>query len=124
MKFSYFVTLRNQLLPPARRVPDDLRLTSGKPHLLKTAATSHCGTAIVLGRANATRTDAINKNLMALKRKQRANNFALKMRREIDGMKADKLSQRQIIKELNRNEHKTASGKARSQCNCSTSLPA
>ena len=29
-------------------------------------------------------------------RKQRAYNFALKMRREIEGMKADKLSQRQI----------------------------
>ena len=34
------------------------------------------------------------------------------MRREIDGMKADKLSQRQIIKELNRNKHKAVPGKA------------
>ena len=45
---------------------------------------------------------------MALKRKQKASNFALKMRRTINGVKAEKLSQRQIIKELNRNEYKTA----------------
>ena len=45
-------------------------------------------------------------------RQQSANIFALKMRREIDGMKADEVSQRQIIKELNRNKHKTATGKA------------
>ena len=120
--FSCFVTLRNHLPLPARRVPDDLRLISGKPHLFKTSATSHRSTAIVLARANATRTDAISKNLMTLKRKQRADNFALKIRREIDGMKADKLSQRQIIQELNRNEYKAAPGKARSQCNCSKSL--
>ena len=37
------------------------------------------------------------------------------MRREMDGMKAEKLSQRQIIKELKRNEYKVAPGKAWSQ---------
>lgn len=44
-------------------------------------------------------------------RQQRADDFALKMRREIEGMKADKLTQRKMVKELNLNGHKTVMGK-------------
>lgn len=45
-------------------------------------------------------------------RQQSADDFALKMRREIEGMKADKLSQRQMVEELKRNGHMTVTGKA------------
>lgn len=43
-------------------------------------------------------------------RKQRADAFAVKMRREIDGMKAEGLFQRQMLLELNCNVHRAASG--------------
>lgn len=45
-------------------------------------------------------------------RQKSADSFALKMRREIEGMKADQMSQRQMVVELRRNGHLTVTGKA------------
>jgi integrase len=53
-----------------RRVPDDLQKIIGKPYLVKSLATAHRGAAIVLARAYAARTDAIYRNLRAMKKKE------------------------------------------------------
>jgi integrase len=51
-----------------RRVPDDLRQQIGKPYLVRTLATSHRGTALVLARRYATKTDLLYEQLRAMKK--------------------------------------------------------
>lgn len=70
-----------------RRVPDDLRLIIGKPYLVKTLATAHRATAVVLARRYATRTDSLYEQLRAMKTsKSEGNQFNYTFEIDLDDL--------------------------------------